>query len=157
MRLETDRMTSERQEIIYNAFFRDRSDGYVRIGLYFEQLERLWISLIGKLTTRRKKLFAIFSWSVEMPYYGNISVLKCVEMCFARRLLFQCHNESTSLTWIFFNFATSCLTRDSVLTYSGTFSTDMRARIHECKLLRAVSFLYNLPQPAGALCKFILA
>lgn len=40
-RLETDRMTSERQEIIYNAFLRDRSDGYVRIGLYFEASEKI--------------------------------------------------------------------------------------------------------------------
>lgn len=63
----------ERQEIIYNAFFRDRSDSYVRISIYYEQMKRLLVH--ESLMTRRKKVFAILIRSAEMPYYGNISIM----------------------------------------------------------------------------------
>jgi len=68
-----------------------------------------------------------------------------VETCFARKsrkpLMFQRHTEPVSLTYVFY-FATSCLTRDFVLTRSGT--TDMRACTRECKTCYALRFFHTI-------------
>lgn len=78
-------------------------------------------------------------------YYGNISSV-------LRRVLLAQESQATVSTSHRADFsyldlqlrATSCLTRDFVLTRSGTFSTDMRACTRECNVCYALRFFHTI-------------
>lgn len=78
-------------------------------------------------------------------YYGNISSV-------LRRVLLAQESQATVSTSYRADFShlglqlhtTSCLTRDFVLTRSGTFSTDMRACSRECKVCYALRFFHTI-------------